>query len=273
MLPLRRGVSVSCHDHPVSDETYELTDEWAEQQWARMAPQIESMVHRIQDPAEFVIQPGSELADDDAASHPYQVSHCARACLNAGVGHLHAMKTLIIDEPRLLHAEADYSLIRGGLENFATAFWVLHPHERKVRVERALRWMAKNFKDGDKATGHLGFPGDIGLQAKLKKVTAVARKARCTSVVGGYTSTAAVVYAEKHSSLMHVYLMWQVCSGFAHGRPWANLGMNAMEKHPTEQEGIFTVRLTTDHKRLAVATLPAFNLMEEVVGLFTNRCR
>jgi hypothetical protein len=257
----------------VTDETYELPDEWADQQWATMAPQIEAMVRRTQDPAEFVVPPGSELADDDAASHPYQVSHCAKRCLNAGVDHLHAMKTLIIDEPRLLHAEADYSLIRGGLENFATAFWVLHPHDQKVRIERALRWMAQNFKDQDKATGHLGFPGDIGLQAKLKKVTAVARKARCSKVSGGYTSTAAVVYAEKHSSIMHVRLMWQVCSGFAHGRPWASLGMNAMEKHATEDEGIFTIRMTTDHRRLALATLPAFGLMEQVVGLFTNRCR
>jgi hypothetical protein len=257
----------------VGDETQELTDEWAMEQWAKMAPLIETMVQRIQDPADFLVQPGSELAADDADSNPYRVSHCARACLTAGVDHLHAMKTLIIDEPRLLHAAADYSLIRGALENFATAFWVLHPHERTIRIERALRWMAQNYTDQDKATGALGLPNDIGLQARHAKVAAVAQKAGCVNVLGGYASTHAVKYAEKHSQHDFVLLMWQVCSGFAHGRQWANLGMNAMEQQPTEEEGIATIRLTTDHKRLAVATLPSFKLMDDVVGLFTNRSR
>jgi len=273
--------SVSCHDHQV--KTYELTDEWAEQQWATMLPQIETMMHRIQNRADFVVQPGSQLAADDAASQPYTVSYCAKACLNAGVGHLHAMKTLVFDEPRIRHAEADYSLIRGALENFATAFWVLHPQQRTIRVERALRWMAQNFRDEDKAVGPLELPDDMempadvetrGLQELHDVVAAIAQKAGCANVLGGYTSTQAVKYAEEHSHYDRVLLMWQVCSGFAHGRPWANLGMNAMvEKHPTEEEGVFDVRLTTDDKRLALATLPAFGLMAAVVGLFTGRCR
>lgn len=256
----------------MSDGKLELTDEWAEQQWALMAPQIEAMVHRIQDRAEFVVQLGSELAADDTQSHPYQVSHCVRACLNAGVGHLHAMKSLIIDEPRIVHADAEYSLIRGALENFATAFWVLHPPQRTLRVERALRWMVKNFKDQEKALAPLG-PGDVTLQMKLDKVVDVAQNAGCSSVLGGYFSTVAVTYAEEHATRKFVLLMWQLCSGFAHGRPWANLGMNAMEQHPTDAEGVVTVRMTSDHKRLALATLPAYYLMLDVANLFSNRSR
>ena len=36
------------------DEQFELTDEWAMQQWATMAPLIETMVGRRQHPAERV---------------------------------------------------------------------------------------------------------------------------------------------------------------------------------------------------------------------------
>jgi hypothetical protein len=261
-----------------------LTDEWAEQQWAMMLPEIETMMHRVQNLADFVVQPGSQLAADDAASRPYFVSSCAKACLNAGVGHLHAMKTLVFDEPRIRHAEADYSLIRGALENFATAFWVLHPQERTIRVERALRWMAKNFKDEDNAISSPRGPTDDmemraevetrGLQELLDVVAAIAQKAGCAKVDNlrrGYTSTQAVEYAENHTHYDRVLLTWQVCSGFAHGRPWANLFINAMEKHPTEEEGVFDVRFTTDDTRLALATLPAFGLMAAVVGLFTGR--
>ena len=98
----------------MSDDTGDLTDDMVRDKWNEIVPPIEIMVHRIQNPQEFVAQSGSELADDDAASHPYRVSHCARACLNAGVDHLHAMKKLIFDVP-ILHAAADYSLIRGAL--------------------------------------------------------------------------------------------------------------------------------------------------------------
>jgi hypothetical protein len=267
-------------------KTYELTDEWAEQQWAMMLPQIETMMHRIQDGADFVVQPGSQLAADDEASQPYFVSSCAKACLNAGVGHLHAMKTLVFDEPRIRHAEADYSLIRGALENFATAFWVLHPQQRTIRVERALRWMAQNFTDEDKAiSSPLGPTDDMEMRAEVETrglqelhnvVAAIAQQAGCANVANilkGYYGSQAVKYAEEHSHYDRVLLMWQVCSGFAHGRPWANLFINAMEKHPTEEEGIFDVRMTTDDKRLALATLPTYHLMAAVVGLFTGRSR
>lgn len=249
--------------------THGLTDDWAEQQWARMVPVIDAMVDRIQDPTEFIVRPGSALAADDRVSAPYQVSHCARMCLNSGVDHLHAVKTLIIGDEPLLHAAADYSPIRGALENFATAFWVLHPPASTIRVERALRWMAKNFKQQHQATDVLSLPGDIGLQAKLDKVVDVAQRSSCANVLGGYTSTQAVKYAEEHATHKYVLLMWQVCSGFAHGRPWANLGMNAMEQHATHEEGVVTVRMTTDYKRLAAAALPAYHLMLDVFGRFT----
>jgi hypothetical protein len=86
--------------------------------WAEIAPLIDIVVNRIQDPEDFVVDAGSQLDGDDAGSHPCQVSRCARWCLNAGVDHLHAAKKLILDEPITLHANADYSLIRGALQNF-----------------------------------------------------------------------------------------------------------------------------------------------------------
>jgi hypothetical protein len=154
----------------VTDDASVLTDKIAMDKWAEIAPLIDIMVNRAQDPKDFVVEPGSQLAADDIASHPYRVSHCGRACLNAGVDHLHAAKMLIIDV-RILHEAADYSLIRGALENFAAAFWVLHPPERNDRIEHALRWMVKNFKDQDKATAELNLPSYVPMQSKLEKVS------------------------------------------------------------------------------------------------------
>ncbi|MCU1701908.1 MAG: hypothetical protein JWR34_7971 [Mycobacterium sp.] len=75
-------------------EPESLTDEMIEAKWAKIAALIEVMTARIQTPDEFEVQPNSELAADDVASSPYQTSHAARWCLNAGVDHLHALKSL-----------------------------------------------------------------------------------------------------------------------------------------------------------------------------------
>lgn len=143
----------------VSEPELGLTDEMVFAKWEEVASLIDVLIQRIQDPADFAIAEGSELAFDDASSIPYQVSHCVRWGLNAGIEHLHAVKTLVIDA-RLIHASADYTLIRGAIENLAAAYWVLHPSDRNQRVIRALRWMAKNYKDQNTAiTAHPGAGG------------------------------------------------------------------------------------------------------------------
>jgi hypothetical protein len=98
-------------EHPV-----ELTDEMVAAKWTEIAPLIDAMIGRIQAPNDFPVKPNSELARDDAVSTPYHVSHSARWCLNAGVEHLHALKSLFIDAG-LIHSAASYSLVRGALEN------------------------------------------------------------------------------------------------------------------------------------------------------------
>jgi hypothetical protein len=242
--------------------------------WAEIAPLIDVMTTRIQTPGEFAVQPNSELAADDDASNPYQISHTARWCLNAGVDHLHALKSLVIDA-RLIHSNASYSLVRGALENLAAGFWVLNPDERSVRVEHGLRWWIKNFRDQDSATRGLGLPNYTPLESKLQRIMQIGQDAGCDSnqLRSRYFSTPVLEYANENSTALGPFLMWQVCSGFAHGRPWASLGMNEMERRPDEEEGVSQVRFTTDHKRLLLAILPAFHLMTDLLRLFQDRSR
>jgi hypothetical protein len=216
------------------DDAVTLTDEAVMAKWAEIAPWIDRVAVRIQDANDFVVHAGSALALDDRVSHPYCVSHCARACLNAGVDHLHALKRLVIDN-RILHADADYSLSRGALENFGAAFWVLHPAEPTARITCALRWMAQNFKDQAKAIEGLDMDNVPSREANLAKVQRVADAAGCGQVTQGYSSTAVMRYAKLHSST-EPFLPWQVCSGFAHGRPSANLdGRRHHEKFLTKK--------------------------------------
>lgn len=254
----------------MSDDSAELTDEMAVQHWFRIAADTDN----LQSHGPFQVRPGSELAEDDAQSDPYQVSHCAQGFLNSGIDHMHAVKTLILGDKPIIHADSDYTLLRGALENLAVALWVLRPTDRSVRIERALRCEAQNYRDQDRATKDLGLPNPHPLQSNLARVADVGGRAGCDKKIirAGYGSTEVLRYAARQTSIIpSPHLMWQVCSGFAHGRRWASLGMSATEIKPGPGERVSTIRFTTDHKRLLGAGWPAHGLMTEVVRLFTER--
>ena len=87
----------------------------------------------------------------------------------------------------------------------------------------------------------------------------------------GYTNTAVMKYADQHSSASNPHLVWQICSGFANGRPWASLSMNEMQMHPGSGDGVALVGLTSDHKRILAVTMPAMHLLRDLVGLYQQR--
>lgn len=237
-----------------------------------MAPLIDRMAERIQDPDDFQISPGSSLSGDDAKSNPYCVSHAARMCLVSGVDHLHAAKSLVVDL-QLLHGSAVYSLVRGSLENLAAAFWILHPTSRNHRIERTLRWHARNFNEQLLALEPLGLADEMTRNEKLARLDAVAtpRGISKADVHNGYRSSTVVKYAEIHSHSSDPLLPWQICSGFAHGRPWAVFGMSAQEAYETSDPGMVNLKLTSDLSRVLYPTISAVHLMTDVVRLLQQR--
>jgi hypothetical protein len=256
----------------MNGEPRELTEQMAFDSWRMIADETERLMGQMQERNAFPIEPGSQLAGDDAKSHPYRVSQCAHGFINPGIDHMHALKTLLLDA-QTIHAASDWTLLRGALEHFAVAFWILNPSERRVRIARALRCTAKNFRDQDKATNALGVT-ERSLRENLDEVAEVAVNAGCDkkSVKAGYASTEVLEYVERESPISpSPYVMWQVCSGFAHGRQWANLSINNVEINPTVEAGVSAVRTTTDYKGLLAAGWPAWLLMKETIRLLTER--
>lgn len=230
-MPPPVGVELDDRRVSVDEVNAELPEEEVAAKWLEIAPGIEKMATRIQDPGDFPVSRGSSLSGDDTHSAPYCVSHAVRSCLVSGVDHLHAAKCLVLDL-QVLHASAIYSLIRGSLENLAAAYWMLHPTRRNDRIERTLRWHAKNFKDQATALQPVGLADESTREAKLSRLGAIAvqRGIVVSDVRSGYFSSAAVRYVDEHSPISAPLLPWQVCSGFAHGRPWAVLGMSEQEE-------------------------------------------
>ena len=251
-----------------------LTEQDAQAKWLELAPILERMMERVGTEGEFPVGAGSSLAGDDAAAAPYQVSHVIRMCLTAGTDHLHAAKTLIVDQG-LVHVAAPSSLARGALETFATAFWILQPTQRNERVTRSLRWHAKNMHDAEVAVGERDLAGHIPLKEKLARLDVVANKRSLDlgAIHAGYTSTTAVKCAEENlpDLPLGVVLPWRVCSAFAHGRPWAFLGISDIDVAPTEDTEILEVRFTSNLMKALYPTLAAVQLLDRLLRLYEQR--
>ncbi|MEU2043640.1 hypothetical protein [Nocardia niwae] len=252
--------------------TPQVTPAQVEAKWLEMAPLIDRVTERIATRSEFPVMPGSSLAGDDSASSPYQVSHVVRASMTAGVDHLHALKVLVRDA-RVLHNLAPFSLARGALENLSLAYWVLHPAQRDVRVERALRWWAQNYKDGERACAPRGIANSAA-EPKLLKLEAVAqqRPGITSRIRNGHTSTDAVAYTQTHAKQARsVQFAWQLCSGFAHGRAWARLGASDRELDTTSEPGVVLLKLTASETNVAYVAVEALHLLADVLRTYDLR--
>ncbi len=255
-------------ENPGFDETA------ATAKWLELAPLLDRMMQRVGTDGEFGLAPGSSLAGDDQASAPYQLSHAVRACLMAATDHLHAAKVVVVDQGTV-HVAAPSSLARGALETLSAAYWMLHPVSRDERVTRALRWQAQNMRDADKAVRARNLAGHLSLDDKLASLDEVAAKRALDrkAIRTGYNSSEAVKYADVNEQdlPLHVLLPWQICSGFAHGRPWAYLGVSIREETKTSESDVLGVRLTSSRARALYPNLAAVQLLERLLRLYARR--
>jgi hypothetical protein len=85
------------------------------------------------------VETGSDLAGDDTASHPYQVSGAARTAISAAVSHAGCLRDALCvwtGTDRVtarLHTYGQLALVRGALENASRAAWLLAPDDRATR--------------------------------------------------------------------------------------------------------------------------------------------
>jgi hypothetical protein len=201
------------------------------------------------------------------------VSHAVQMCIVAGVDHLHAMKSLLVDL-NVLHSAAPFTLVRGALEIFSSAFWILHPAKRNTRVERVLRWHAKNFHDQHPALESLKISDVAKRDAKYARISQIGsgRGISAKDIKAGYQSTDAVRYANTNAPTSKPLLSWQMCSGYAHGRPWVYLGMADEDMfQETDDPGVLMARVTSDPGKLLYPSLHAQWLMKDVVDLVERR--
>jgi hypothetical protein len=251
--------------------------------WPDVVELIDTLVRRAEAGGWGTVQPRTSLATDDARTSPFQSSHVVQLLLNAATDNLHGVRHMIwgplgqqTDQP-ILHQAAHYLLARGAMENAAAALWILAPPSRAERVTRTLRWHAQNAKDQAQALADLPgatVPDLKQRQTRLAEVCFAATGSDPARFRPGYTVTETMRYVtdlEQGRSGFPAIFVWRLCSGFAHGRPWASLSFQDVQTQPTVDPDVFSARMTSDLTRALLAPKHALHLIEQVLKLYAAR--
>jgi hypothetical protein len=173
------------------------------------------------------VEAGSDLAGDDDASHPYQVSGAARAAIAAAVSHAGCLRDSIFlwtGPDRVtarLHPYGQLALVRGALENASRAVWLLAPDDRATRV---LRRLQQEYAEARELRGTLeiiGSPPEWTMPARLQELAVLARAAGADPGLirsgFGYREITRVAGAQVPSAPQVAEVIWKACSAIAHG--------------------------------------------------------
>ncbi|MHA6695292.1 hypothetical protein [Homoserinimonas sp. A520] len=213
--------------------------------------------------------PGSALSLDDEMASPYGVSHAALHNLHAGVFQLHAAQELMQSGPHRLIAAA--TLLRSSLEALAVALWVIHPAEQSERIARTLAWSKRNVTDERVAFADIS-GRELSGDERIADIRRIAKNngVDVSKVNAGVQSTEALSYADSTLDVPNhlVLYAWRLCSGVAHGRPWA---LANLAKAVPGTPGVSFDKVSFDEANLLAPFRIAVILLNALVEVFGER--
>lgn len=219
--------------------------------------------------------PRSPLTIDDQRTHPYQTSHAAWHALSHAVDHLHCLQSLLQDA-RVIHMYAPYSLVRGAVENASAAVWMLGPASRPERIARRLRFAVSDIRNGEQAKTVVGSTGGRTLKERLNEVSEIAKRANAvvnTKEKVGYAEIVKEAAKELLPGSEAIPLTWKLCSGIAHGDFWTTLSAAEKVELPGAPPGMGSFRLTANLQILVYVTKIATDMTSRGWRLYDERTR
>jgi len=265
-----------------------------DQQEQRQLQQVLSLLNRASaweritnDPSGvWIVQPGSPLAVDDAATAPrHQLSSYAWNAITVAVDHLHCLRRSLVenndtDRPTVfIHTHAQASLLRGALENAARVIWLLGPELRKERVYRRLGLQAKEITASDQIRRIVGAPPPRTTQVRTDELRSLGRAAGLTSpqlkrmfdareFAYGKIVKEAAPLAGLDPDLTR--FAWNGCSALAHGDFYATLSLLDREI-VGQQESMMLGRITMSVPLVHAATIVATTLIDVALNRYRER--
>lgn len=215
--------------------------------------------------------PGSRHHDDDQVAFPFLVSSATHHALTHAIDHLACLHSTVAKAGDLPMA-APFTLMRGTIENAATAVWLMQPDDQTERIRRRLQLALSDVGDceaverlGAAATGRP--PSEM--RAKIAEIGDSVGLPR--DVVLGRGSSLARIVHEAGAVLprggAHVEGVWRLCSGFAHGRSWSMASALHREDVRETAPGVWLVDMRAPSEAVTAVTQTATNLLEEGLRL------
>lgn len=256
-----------------------MNDSDAVQGFIVLAQQVDGWWRRFED---GVGQPakGSPLFGDDEWTTTFPLSQAAWHAISAAIDNLHAFRTLTVSGgPTDYHVNTRpygcFPNLRAGMENAATAIWMLAPNNRAERVARYLRWCRQETWYRRKALQLQGSTApdndamhewiDAVIEARAISYELLKDRPRFEEMI--------FLGAEHVGMTGNVgQLVWQTMSGMAHGERWASLTLNDMEQTgslPNPEH--VTVRVTTPAGRLILFATVASRYLSGALDLLDKR--
>lgn len=230
-------------------------------------------------------QPGSDLADDTAATHGMGVPlhDLARHPLVSGTQHLNLARTSV--EAGEVYPIAHPTAIRGALLGASRGVWILHSTDGELRRSRAARVaveMHQRLLEWLKEPEN-GLPDDDRQSAEqLISARLAALRSRPDVRSISYSDTGVVRIAGQvvfSDSYQHgaVVALWRQLSGDAHGLIWtsmtrASTETSRMPRNPRYPSPMSELTSGGDLRELVDAFSAAFRILKVGWSLFDERC-
>lgn len=253
--------------------------------------------------------PNSPLDRDARLCPELKVHQYASAQLSASLGSFFALYRVLgireEDESQTMtaHLHGGYDLIRNGLEAAAHCLWMLEPNNSRRRVLRRLGLQWDEWVKAEQFAAQVpgGQKRDF-LQKKLNLVSFANRagitdfadttnpeKMKTKKGYGKPTATDLLETIERWNPETRAYqhggrgwpvpwlAVWQLCSGFAHGKAWPMLGAHVQERVPIgdgeQDEHDVQLKLVISFKVMANCLEAAVTLLQVSVDRFLNLTR
>lgn len=195
----------------------------------------------------------SSLAKDDEPLHSWGAARFIQSSVSAGLIHVDAFEKLVT----VVHQVDPYSpwtLLRGALENFATAAWLLAGKNRDVRRHRVLSLWAEDFRNRaqhERDTNYATPPGGRTGDERREEVRQLAQRLGLPALTRP-EATGIIFEAARSAGLepTPTQALWRVASGFAHGRLWPNLRASEVRGTAVTSNGGHLLNLVVDDKHL-----------------------
>jgi hypothetical protein len=215
---------------------------------------------------------GSALFADDVRSPHHSVSDYAMGQLHVAGGCIASLKRMMVREAKdEIHMVASpfgaYALIRNSMDAAAVALWLLEPGSGTLRIKRRITLSLDELHKAGALRQTMGQPSiKIERQARLQEVALQAGMGDWNPLREKLPPMTEILknLERLHSGGIFPWLAaWQLSSGHAHGKQWAQISSNELE----EIEGTRTAtgarfQMTIRYGMLAAVLFEAVLLLE-----------